>query len=386
MIKVQLRTFDEYFDIVRSKERLYKYNEDCFSLIVDKWIKKNETCPPFRDEYSQSFLKDVFDITFVENDWYSVIYQGRRRCIFDMGDYVKFGLVAIAASREGAYVGYFSSYKEYYQIPKKVWEYLGNLPFDILIAINMDALDEFCTLGIFGEQDVLLLNYPFDGKRIEVHMSEHIDKEHYVKVMDSVGRTLYKGEDNQYYTKEEQMVNDVSFDWKREVSAVIDWMKYETKYVYDTAYFYKHTQVMNIAEFIRLIGFEKYDRIEGDFSIVNHLTEEPHGGYHDDIVMMIVRKNKDGTYWVGDEVPWKIRGFIDYLWALDEMRSSDCESYVLVVDVAYRVCSVNDLKYVIYGFKVSSDNIEIFDKYYGVKMFCEVLGEAYESDRCEIVY
>ena len=380
--------------------------------------------PPFRDPESVAFLKEC-EITFVDGDWYSVMHKGTRMPLSGLEDYYKFVLSAIACSRKGKFLWFDSHWYG------TAFEYLSNLPFDILFAVRRSYLESIDNM-ISMDVGCKFINFPYEDKPIEVLCRPFygFESKGYTSVPCGAedGYCLYQDKDGVYYC-DEDVSYILRYRWWNDIDNVI---RYIDSCKRNKVYLSKPSQTYSLLELGEiLIGdenaiagtwylqrlrelkkdydcgritkgdyesgvrnlqdshdMETYHYYRDKFKAICHLVSIPEEKDLEDLGILIVDKSPDGTYrLIGDKTYFKPR-FCDCISSMLFRRDSYVERVGLAVagkfDWRNISClgSVKDIDKAIYGFRVLDDGMEIFDQYEAVQTFGAALKEAHESGTC----
>lgn len=381
--------------------------------------------PPFRDSVSVDFLEQL-GITFVDMDWYSVMYKGVRIPLSHLDDGFKIALSAITCSRQGKYM-WFSG------LGYDVLEQLAELPMDILFAICRSELEdiEYVTSLEFGCKFV---NFPYQDGTIEVICKPYhtFDKNCYKEVLysDDNEAYVYKGEDGIHYC-DECISYVLQYRWWMDIDNII---KYIDSCKRAKVYLAKPSQTYNLLEFGEILAgdenaiaktrylnqvrklerafhtgkitkgnyessiqelqsgsmYDEYLYFRDVFKVVCHMVYIPEesGVLKKDQVIISVNKCPDGTYHLtGDLAHFEP----EIGNAISSMFNKNGGNYMERVSLVFRQDN-SKLNYIssvrgiidrtVFGFKVMEDCIEIFDTYEAVQVFGAALKEAQDSGKC----
>ena len=224
MIKVRLYAEEEYFhasclDCNGRHDHVFEYKSAFENVLYNL---HNYYASPFRDAESLRLLKEVYDITFIsDDDWYTVMWDNERTCIASIREDLKFALMAVKFSRQGRYTWFFPA-------GEKVWSILADMPFDILIGWRINDIGIYHSI-ILGA-DYQIINYPYEGKSIEVTVKNNValDGDLYTRVPDSQSNSTSYGlhigkEDGKYYTGGHSIDYAFQYYWKNDIRGIIDY-------------------------------------------------------------------------------------------------------------------------------------------------------------------
>lgn len=361
--------------------------------------------PPFRDPESLYFLRHSFGYRIPENDWYSFMHQEEdfRRPMNEMEQDAKYGLCAIWYSRHDMYLRYQSLWDE-------TWKSLSELPFDILIGLNIADAGKYSR--IFGEEDYIILNYPCGDKTMEVNVR-------------SMEHRRGAGEDGRYYMDSREVCHALRYRWWNDMESILACIDLSLK-SREKIYLANIEQTWDVFGFSRALrleeeclifldyplraGFRERLYLEGsltkeeyeetmrrlheeeswkeyhffqkEFQIINHLAEKPEDVRCSRLPVLRVDRHYDGTYTTGEYLTGKNPAFHEILAEVISRRSSECESVFLVVDCEKRIHAPEQIDQAVYGFKLLEHSVEIFDKNGALRMFGSRLREACDSGNC----
>jgi hypothetical protein len=426
MIRIKIYPDEEYYkrvgNIQKKEEKTIEYSQNTFKSLMHNCYVWGDTCPPFRNEISRKFLKETYDVEFVDQgDWYSVTFAGdnqrERTSLWNIDNGLQYGLCLLHYSQLGVYLSYNNN------VGSKVWNAMANMPFDILIAIKKS---DVANMSCSDEVDFLLENYPYQGKLIEVTVTNDVfvNKNNYRRLSEvecGIGGNLCIGKDGKYYGSSFELMFDFEYYWQNDIEKIIQFcQEYEsTEYLVQVS---QESNIFDLGEQLHLPEYEKdvfahylfclmlyekqfqegkmtkeeYDEAIknlmktedyetylyylNDFKVIHHLLRKPQWTeYHSQLPELMVDKNKDGTYCIRNLATVSYPGFDGILCGLLRERNPDRETYCLIVDEKMN-CARN-LEYAVFGCKITQDQMELFDKDEAIKEFGKALKEAYESGR-----
>lgn len=416
MIKIKLYTDEQYVAEVldlRNRSEV-EYTDRTFEFLADGYSPR--TTPPFRDEESVAFLKNIFNIEFIKNEWFSVIVDGMRSSLFTLSHDVKYGLSLIYFSKKGIYLSYKSLYEN-------VWEYLASLPFDILIVAKRSSLAG--RFALCGESEYTILNYPYQGRELEVSVKNFIaNDDFYTPVPEAkeygLSHGLSVGADGKYYSDRFSISYAFKYYWKNDIEGIIRHIKKRDKetYLVELAQEYSYFQFVNLVNEEVYIGYldelnfykrtfsrdtpsamreykelcqylkEKdggteykfYLWLRDELKIVNHMFLKPKKALFRKLPIFCVDRNTDGSYYLSCTLTVKHPSYGDILYPMLNMCYAGRECFALVVDTEELLYSVNDIDSALCGFKISPNRIEAYNANDALVLFGESLKEAYSSD------
>lgn len=425
MIKIRLFTWeDDWSSHVAAPERYFN------DLLCPR--ASEEASVPFRDAESISFLETCGVVFADDEDWYSVICDGKRMNIACLDSGIRFGLAAIHRSKQGDYIQCAAQSGWFYE---KLLKALGALPMDILVAVNTDEIPSLH----WGIPEGVIENYPYQNGLIEVKLMPAVqdDNPFYEKVPSTKefgpDSELYIGKDGGYYLDYKDSADAaLRYYWQNDIEGIIRYIDGmdendfairigEVRHEYslfelgiilnceeerirqltdpdtfqiEAAIDRRVREMYGLAEAPqkdkeRIKSWESFYELEGTldfrkrFSVISHLVTLPKAANHL-LPMMMVDKSFDGTYLVHGGATVAYPEFSECLEEVVERRSACGECFVLVVDADVLLDRAGDIDNALCGFKVLEDSVEIFDRDTAVIMFGEALKEAYYSGKCEV--
>lgn len=395
----------------------YAERSSDFDDLLGTWRSDDrEVHPPFRDQESQRLLKESYGVTFVsDDDWYSVIVEGRRMAISCLYEGIKFGLLAIHCSRQGEYT-------IYQEVSDEIWKVLEKMPFDILLAVHIRKI------GIFSSfpPECRVINFPYKNQKIEVDVIKKFDyPDNFYEVLKDDDAGMCQGKDKKYYMCRGDVKYYLQYYWKKDIKGIIQYIKKNNK---NRVYLGRIHQIFDVFELGEILSkdensimlldylfkknlynrlyqegkmdeqklqkailklqeskeYEEYLYFRDTFKVINHLETVPPSPLFRKLPILMVDKNKDGTYYIHGTLTYKYPEFHELLCKMILMRNPDRDRYALVVDENELLFSARDMKDTMCGFKIMADSLEIFGKREGLQIFGEVLKEAWESENCTV--
>ena len=398
-----------------------------------------EDRPPFRDAESRMILKESYGIELVEDDWYSIIDEGRRTCFSDLSPELKYALVLIDESRNGNYLTAMF-------MPDAVWDALRKVPFDILISCTWE--DIFWTTSKLPFDNYVIYGLPYGGDDgISVCSLESLrDNDFYTPlrprepgvINEGVGieNQLYIGKDGKYYAS--FLGGSLRYYWRQHLDEMLEYIDglkppKKLKAIEDTYSISEFNEMIepsdygdifanltgdslwqqmedcrwqlnmckeNLqkgeitadeykAEMDRLMetdGYQRYKYYRDKFKVVNHMYElPPKEMLFRKVPILSVRINKDGSYIIGGDLSVKYPEQEEILGEAISMRADDHDTFLLYVDANEMIDGPNDLDGMTWAIWVRQDSIELFDKWDGLRLFAKAIRDALASGRCEII-
>ena len=246
MLRMFYYNRDDFTDKLIEKE-ISMYSEREFERLVNwQYDEEHDSIMPFRDEFSKKFLKDTWDMEFVsDDDWYSIQSPEEGRfCLSGLSKEMKYALTLLHYSRNKRVL----SYKH---CSKRTWKVLSDMPFDILVAVDMSKLDNWTDVCL--AVDYIIENFPFNNDYLQVQVSENLirDKQ---EISDANGVRLYI-EDGKYYACSFEIDRHFThYDWKKHLESII---KCAGHYVKEERPIVNKTLVCNVVEYAELLGIEE---------------------------------------------------------------------------------------------------------------------------------
>lgn len=305
---------------------------------------EGEGKPPFRDKESVSLLKSQ-GLSFVsEKDWYCVEVKEfdihTRMPITSISKELKYALTAMHFSREGTYTWL----NEEDHVYEEVWQYLSELPFDILVALRIEDRGCFRFWGNYK-----IANCPFENQTVEATVVKRPQTHDFAEDK-QISKYLYADKTGRYYTH--WGVEDLfAYDWKKDIEGII---RHIESFCEDAYWPFGH------ATLPKEVLFRK-------------------------VPCLIVDKHTDGTYVIGEALSVKYPSFGEILSGVIPEYSPNKERCVLVVECNERLEKQEDIDNAIYGIRILQDQIELFEKDKAVQVFGMSLKEACASGQYTVV-
>lgn len=365
--------------------------------------------PPLRDAESIRLLKANGERFVNDRDWYSVIYVGDggigwMRRVAEGDEELQAALVIAKNSRAGIYT----------ELPKwmyrKVALVLADMPFDALIAVQMDGMyrryfpggGDYNIEETFGGINIVFENSPYHNRTAEAAGSRpSCDNGFYARfpyeycwAHDIGGILEYIGslKDTRIYVEDISRIYDV-FELGRILQQdenVIPRLDYFSDVMRFCEKAHEENRDMDEEEYrneikglpVEEAHYKEYLYFKDTFRIVTHLTELPMEAVMRRLPMLIVDKDNEGTYKIYDEPTVKYPEFHELIEGAISRCRAGRESFHIVVDVPEKMLSADDLSRTICGFHVTEHCVEIYDSYEAVRRFGAALREAYTSGKC----
>lgn len=411
MIKVQLYTDEEWrktLDLRTENEENWVMDAQgkTFPLFLESHEEDGKGAP-FRDPESVRVLKEC-GYTFVsEDDWYSLRcddWSGTRRIPLSNLNYeLRFALLVIWYSRQGRYTWLMGSDSGGGSVGEQIWKLLADLPFDIRIAIRISDM------GILKNRiegaEYRIVNYPYGGRRIQVTVRESwLGNDPFYTEMEghrecSTAYGLCMGKDGQYYSDGHSVEYAFQYYWKNDIQGIIEHIKKNYPERFRLA---ETCQEYNVFSFAEALGEREgssivplpcgswYEEVQSylyfrdKFRIICHLAAVPKEPLSRKLPLLMVDKNKDGSYGIHGSLTVKYPTLGECMGSVIEERSPERERFILVVDREELLSSARDIDSAVYGFRLLADSIELFEPYEAVRLFGQALEEVYGSGNCEI--
>ena len=204
MIKVRLyNSRKDTLDSIRERNIASNYTERDFFWLVQGSICDKEKKPPFRDEDSLRFIREIDKAELVGGeDWYSVVTPFGRTNVTALCGGTKFSLVLINNSRHGLY----TAIDEGQGYGEDIWGRLADLSTDILVAFDLSKLDpSFASLPIMADYEVE--NFPYEGREVRAVISyQKYVREHMEDGVYYGGNTFF----------------EIAYRWYKDVDGIIN--------------------------------------------------------------------------------------------------------------------------------------------------------------------
>lgn len=139
--------------------RIDNRNKTTFYALLGGCMNPEE--PPFRDKESLKIIEEIDKGKLVGDDWYSYRSPLGRTCMCHLSGGAQYALTCIANSRRGIYTAYKNCGKD-------IWERLGDLDMDILIAYNIWDYEFGVPELPYEFPPCIIENYLLEGKETEV--------------------------------------------------------------------------------------------------------------------------------------------------------------------------------------------------------------------------
>lgn len=424
MIRVKLFFGNEFLVKVighsrHSSRKATIYTEDLFYKIQESYGDEK----PFSDKDSVDLLQNCFGYE-LPDDRYSVKSKYGRTCFAQLSVQQKYCLTLINQSKKGIYLGYKMLLSPYA-------DYLNNLPFDILIALDASSMSSnSCNILSLGTTKFIVENYPYNNLKVEVIYEEHSDNMS-LKVGDNYGYTkgLYIGKNGSYYLSATDFRKNMQFSWKEHLSEIVSLgnkalenmtipRKFcDTRKEYKTFQFFRETGLTDffyMQDYIASVNdlkkyieedpdniefykedledlkysdmYDKYKFLRDEFKIINNLAEEPSRFKEFEPLMMCITEIEEGKYYVSGRLADDLPTFTDIIMSALKFLEYDSvvegnfiAKYILVVDVSQAFSSIRDIEKAKLGFKLTPKSLEIYDRAEGILTFVDVARKALES-------
>lgn len=426
MIKMFYYNKDEFIkELIEHK--ICEYSERSFDRLMNwQYDKEGNSIQPFRDEDSKKFLKDTWNLEFIdEHDWYSIHSPEEGRfSLAGLSKGMKYGLTLLDYSKRGLILSF-------QHCSEKLWKVLNEMPFDILVAVDTSKLESWSDVMI--GVDYIIENFPFEEKKLKVHVPSRYGRfQDYEELKDKKGMKIYY-KDETYYVRTGDIENVFCrYFWKKHIKEIVDKVNC---YIVEEYPILNKILETNLFDFWELIGeekdellsgnsyfwdiswantmlndgsisreeyetwieqsklkfkeeyeeYKKYSELIKELKIISHLYVLPKKIYQRKLPVMVVDKYANGVYKIWGTLTIKNPNFADLLYeAVFEYYTEDCERYITIVDVEELFSCAGDIEYTNCGFKISKNCIEIFDRNDAMKLFRDIAQEALDSGNCEI--
>ncbi len=378
MFRFKLYNDNDYYNFGGRRD-FVEYEERIFDNIMNcSFSDDEEATPPFRDAESLLFLRSQGS-DMVEDDYYSCIINygnifKRRECISNVNNYTKYALSLIDYSRRGKYLSFRF-------IPIEFMEVLGNLPFDILIAIKYSDVEN---IELSYNKEYILEKFPFRGRFITVKvvyeiMRDGVDGFKHVgsRRKDAYWSHLYE-KNNEYYISSVEMDISLRFLWKAHIPELIDYIKEMPEKVI----IFNPENRMELDKFFDKLEYS-YDEAETEGYIVNnHIVELPNI-YSRKLPLMLIDE-LDGSFYIHGALTVKNPDFSEIIFDIISLYNGKGKMHFLVVDVDELLKDKSSLEHTIFGGAIEDKIIELNPKTQALNNFVNVLETAYNSKNTKI--
>lgn len=410
MIRIKLFTEEEWVSQLggggpEKEPKQWIAQVECFRYLLRCCLDEEAERPPFRDDESRQLLNGE-GLTFVsKEDWYSVYGEGplgrERDSISNIPKWLKFALVAIHYSRQGTYTWMDSTCVPY----ERAWRLLSDMPFDILAAVKIPDIK--AVASIFHSFSMFppckIINYPYESQLIEVTVTEteSIIKSQYLgtalpkSFVPGTGYGLSTDKEGNYYSFLMGIEYAFQYYWKNDIPGIIQYIEKNYPEKVRLGEIHEIYNTFTLAEALGCSGefflaqaqreedYKDYVYFRDTFQFISHLSAVPEVTFRK-LPVMMVDKNHNGSYRIHGTLTVKYPELQECICDVVEERCPYRERYILVVDVEELLDSARDIDRAVYGFRLLSDSLEIFDRYDAVRMFGRMLKEAYTSGACVI--
>ena len=412
---------DEFLNRSINREFLMYSERDFERLVNWQYDKDGNSIMPFRDEYSKKFLRDTWNIEFVnDDDWYSIQSPEEGRfSLSGLSKEMKYALTLLHFSRNGQILSFKSC-------SKRIWKALSDMPFDILIAVDTSRLSSWYEICL--GTDYIIEHFPFNNEFVQVNVVDGLVRGK-KEVKDKNGVRLF-AEDDKYYAASFSIESYFThYSWKKHlpdiIKSAVHCIKKEypivnkiltcnvmgyakalnlkenyfldfNEYAYEVFSYERllnegeisqkeFDDIMSKCKSIYVTDYKEFMWVKDELEICSHLYALPDETIFRKLPMMIIDKYSDGSYKIWGKLTVKYPRFEEILFdVIHDYYTNECERYITVVDIEEVFQSASDIKRTNCGFKITENCIEIFDRNDALKMFVDMAQEAISSDNCSI--
>lgn len=389
MIRVKF-IYDErqYFDLM-AKHRIVRYDKECFYNLVQGSILDEEKEPPFRNEDSARFIREIDHAEFVEGDWYSIITPFNRTDMTALCGGTRYALTVIDNSRYGIYTT-FDGYG------KDIWGRLADLSLDVLICMKTSELSASCPCLSFAmeiEEKVVIENYRYQGEEREAYLHRDYQRGSYIQ-------------DGRLYVENE--FQEFIFQLERDFALLIE--EAENLLKQAGGMYRCPPLVMSVKEFAETLDdsckeylcyyldgqdswADDYDEIScflKNLAVHNYLRQIPEHTLCKYPMYLVIKKNRHtGECRITKECGWKYP-HIACILAEDFVRLSDEEKQdfikmTIVIESEMFWHGAKEFERVLWAFKLYDNIAELYDGPAIYREFLEFVKQPFEDGLVKMV-
>lgn len=369
MIRVKFY-YSKQGDFDRRKERITDYNKEDFYHLVQGSVGEENKEPPFRDEDSLKFIKEIDHAEFVGgDDWYSIVTPFGRTDVTALCGGTRFALVILHNSKRGIYtsIGYHPAYGE------DIWSRLAEVSTDILVAFDMTKLDQHSPyLPI--ETDYMIENYPHGEKEITAYIGYDTHQGGYWK-------------DGVYY--DDYYFSELHYEWYRDIKGLIAAAE---RLIEKNGRSYPYCPLISpLKDFVEILNSDEAELFtdeEKNFMIKNYLRYVPQEPIVKYPINLVVTQSPDGKCILEQICSVK---FPTYSESLDNsvvelLRKCENLIYVLVLNADTFYEGAYILSHAMWGFRGYGYTLELYDGTRVLEEFLKEIKEPYETGNLYIRY
>lgn len=379
MIRIKFLYSTEDYVHTYDEKIICEYDRNSFIRIVNGFPSERDKKPPFRDEDSMRFIREIDRAEFVENDWYSVVTPFNRTCMTALCGGTQYALTVIHNSRRGIYTS-VENYNE------DIWGRLANLSIDVLVYVKVYKMcDYFASLDIPYSSNISIMieNYRYEGKEMEAYISKDVG---------------YKGriiKDGKLYVAD--CFEDFCFSWHRNFDQLIKEAESLLK-----AQRYKHSPIVsNIKDFVSTLNLDNArDFFESMYiddkwleflkdwlepiEFHNYMEYIPDESLNKYPMYFAMKKNKNTQECVakqcfGVKYPTFSEAMMsDFMW-LPEEETADYELLIIVLDSELFLNGADEMKSALWAFKNYDNVMEMYDGDGIYDIFLDFIKQPFEN-------
>lgn len=139
-----------------------------------------------------------------------------------------------------------------------------------------------------------------------------------------------------------------------------------------------------VKELKEKVCYQQYLFYLKDFKVIHHLINKPKPVAFRKLPVLMVDLYDNGAYAVRGGLTVKYPEFSYIVLTMLEQRDEHRTTLGLFVNTEELLKNVEDMENTLYGFKITYNSLEIFDREEAIKIFGAILKEAYESGKCTV--
>lgn len=356
MIRVKFVKEEDFYKI---NGRIDSHYKNTFNFLLGGYGKPEE--PPFRDKESLKFIEEIDEGTLVGDDWYSYRSPLGRTCMCHLSSDTQYALTCIANSRRGIYTVYKNCGKD-------IWERLGDLDMDILIAYDILG-DELGFPELPHELSPCIIeNYLLDGQETEVIYDRL--KPGGESYLDEHGRFhVTWGDFSQY-----------RYNWKEDLPNILQSLRDRMgkKLLWDPVPTEVSAKELHKLEFVWPFQ-EEYDGVPR--KILLAMTECCARSIDEYPRIFYIRRYRDGTYSFEEHCPVNYPNFKEIIDDVIKLFDPQCEeTFAAVFDVGCFHKLEHFERDIIWEFHDNGQELTCYSGELGLKKFVEFWEASMESN------
>ena len=383
MIRVKF-VYDEkqYWDLM-AERRIVMYDKESFYWLVQGDTATEKKEPPFRDDDSVRFIREVDHAEFVEGDWYSIVTPYNRTDMTALCGGTRYALTVIDNSRYGRY----TSYDGY---GKDIWSRLADLSLDVLIYIKTSELSALWPCLGFAreiEEKVVIENYRYQGEEREAYLHKDYQRGTYIQ-------------DGRLYVKNE--FQEFLFRLDRDFALLIEEAEYLLK---RAGRMYRCPPlVMSVEEFAETLDdqckdylcsyldgrdswaddYDEMNRFLKNLTVHNYLHYIPEDTLSKYPIYFVMKKNRHtGECTITKEYGWKWPHIACILAEefvrLSEDEKQDFIKMTVVIDSELFWHGAKEFEHALWAFKLYDNTAELYDRPVIYREFLDFIKQPFED-------